>query len=179
MPSLAALPAIEMPAAFASNAYALRPAREADRDFERRLFETARTDTAVLAAWPPQTRKAFLDQQFEFQRVHYARAHPQAERLIVTLKGAPVGRLILDRVGAPWCIVDIALLPSARGRGLGGALLAAILQSAAWAGASLALNVEIGNPARRLYERLGFSVTATELPYHAMLWRPAAQLKMA
>lgn len=152
----------------------MRPARPADREFERRLFESARPDAAVLAGWPAATRRPFLDQQFQFQTTHYAGEYPRAERLIVTAKGAPVGRLIVERTGLPWQIVDIALLPSARRRGLGGALLGAVLAVAARAAAEVALTVEQGNPAQRLYERLGFTVTADTPPHRTMEWRPPA-----
>ena len=172
LPSPSASPAILLPAAFASYGYGLRPARPADAPFERRLFESARPDAAVLAGWPASTRRAFLDQQFQFQTTHYAGEYPHAERRIVTAKGTPVGRLIVERAGLPWQIVDIALLPSSRRRGLGGAIIAALLAAATQAAVEVALTVEQGNPARRLYERLGFAAAAAAPPHLAMVWRP-------
>ncbi|MGN6572169.1 MAG: GNAT family N-acetyltransferase [Pseudolabrys sp.] len=165
-------PAIDLPASFQSQGFVVRPARPADRDFERRLFESARRDIAVLATWSQPSRASFLDQQFEFQTTHYARANPRAERYIVTAKRASIGRLILDRTPRPWQVVDIALLASARGRGLGAALLSAVLAAAATAGANVVLTVEMGNPAQRLYERLGFVATETTPPHRLMEWRP-------
>lgn len=173
VPPASGPPAIRLPAAFASSGYALRAASEADAAFQRVLFETARPDAALLAGWPEAMRKPFLDQQFHFQTVHYARMYPKAERLIVTADGGEIGRLILHRAAVPWQIVDIALLPSSRGRGLGAALLDAVLTAAAEARAGVVLQVEMGNPARRLYARAGFSVTATEPPYYAMRSAPA------
>ena len=73
----------------------LRPARGEDAPFLRALFETARPDAAILAAWPEAVRKPFLDQQFHFQTIHYARVYPDADRLIVVADGAPVGRVIV------------------------------------------------------------------------------------
>ncbi|GAA1878962.1 hypothetical protein GCM10009836_70460 [Pseudonocardia ailaonensis] len=59
--------------------------------------------------------------------------------------------------GAPELVV--AVTPTARGRGLGGALLDALAARAAEAGHHhLALNVHIRNPAARLYSRTGFVV---------------------
>ena len=160
----------------------LRAAREEDAAFLRALFETARPDAALLAAWPEQARRAFLDQQFGFQTLHYARAYPHAERLIVLKDGAAVGRLILHRAPAQWCLVDIALLPPWRGQGIGTALLQALLAEAAQDKASaVQLSVDPRNPARRLYRRLGF-VALDEEPGAAsvgMTWRPPSQLKTA
>lgn len=159
----------------------LRTACKEDAAFERVLFETARPDAVALAAWPEAARKLFLDQQFEFQSLHYARAYPNADRLLVVADGAAAGRLILDRTPDAWCVVDIALLPAWRGRGIGTLLLQSVLAEAAAAGASaVTLMVDIDNPARRLYQRLGFVTMEEVMPKAAMEWRPAStQLKTA
>lgn len=53
--------------------------------------------------------------------------------------------------------LSIAVAPEARGRGVGGALLAALMDAARAQGCrALSLSVDRGNPARRLYERHGF-----------------------
>ena len=78
-------------------------------------------------------------------------------------------------VGAAWCRrfparapaygfvdedtpeVSIAVAEPYRSRGIGGALLRGLADAARSAGfAALSLSVEDGNPARRLYERVGF-----------------------
>jgi ribosomal protein S18 acetylase RimI-like enzyme len=145
------------------------------------LFETARTDLALLAAWPETVRTPFLDQQFRFQTVHYARAYPRAERLIVLAGAQAIGRLILDRGAEHWCLIDIALLPAWRGRGIGRAVLRGLQAQAVESGAaSVDLTVESINAARRLYQRLGFVALAEEPPHVSMTWRASpAQLKTA
>jgi ribosomal protein S18 acetylase RimI-like enzyme len=67
-----------------------------------------------------------------------------------------VGRLYLGVRDEEVRIIDISLLPSARGQGLGGAILADILAAADAAGRKVSIHVEWANPARRLYHRLGF-----------------------
>jgi ribosomal protein S18 acetylase RimI-like enzyme len=53
----------------------------------------------------------------------------------------------------------VAVVPSKRGHGIGEQLLTALLDRAREAGyPALSLNVEPGNPARKLYERHGFEV---------------------
>ena len=52
--------------------------------------------------------------------------------------------------------VTIGVKPHIRGRGVGGMLLHALLGEAARRGIGLCLNVRHDNPARRLYERVGF-----------------------
>jgi ribosomal protein S18 acetylase RimI-like enzyme len=161
----------------------LRAACEEDTAFLRVLFESARPDGAFLAAWPEGARRVFLDQQFGFQSLHYARTYPNAERLVVLKDGAAVGRMILHRAPAEWCLVDIALLPAWRRQGIGTLLLQAVLAAAERAAVgSVCLSVDPRNPAQRLYERLGF-IAEDEEPGMAslgMAWRPSPpQLKTA
>jgi GNAT superfamily N-acetyltransferase len=52
--------------------------------------------------------------------------------------------------------LSVALLPSYRGRGIGTRLLQHLLARADRRFAKVSLSVTIGNPATRLYERLGF-----------------------
>lgn len=55
----------------------------------------------------------------------------------------------------------IAVLPQHIGQGLGGRLLARLLEDARLCHPAVALSVRESNPARRLYERLGFVVVET------------------
>ena len=174
-------PAFEVPAAFASQGLSLRTATDADFAFQRILFETARPDAALFAVWPEAMRVPFLDQQFHFQTVHYSRAYPDADRLIVCARDEPIGRLIVDRAADVWCIVDIALLPAWRGRGIGAQLLRMVQAAAAASGMrTMRLTVDAGNAAQRLYTRLGFVMTDEAPPNIAMAWQPPRdQLKTA
>lgn len=59
--------------------------------------------------------------------------------------------------------VSIAVDPGARGRGVGEALLRELLRTARTRGVdAVSLSVEPSNPARRLYERLGFERVGPE-----------------
>ena len=52
--------------------------------------------------------------------------------------------------------VSISVKPNARGQGVGAKLMRALIGEAARRGLGLCLSVRSENPARRLYERLGF-----------------------
>ncbi len=83
--------------------------------------------------------------------------------------GAAWVRLLVGDEQADETFVDdatpelaIACRPSQRGRGLGDALMDAVLGACRAAGtAAVVLSVREGNPARRLYERHGFAVVGT------------------
>lgn len=173
--------------ALAARGLSFRPAEDSDRPFLRGLFETARIDAGLLAAWPDEVRRPFLDQQFHFQTVHYARAYPEADRWLVLAASQSIGRMILSRTPEEWWLVDIALVPAWRGCRVGTQLLQAIQGAARAASAPcVRLTVDMQNPARRLYERLGFTVEQECIPALAMIWRTgpaglaeAAQLNTA
>ena len=79
--------------------------------------------------------------------------------------GAAAGMVIVSRIsadewqpGGPW-VTDLAVDPGHTGRGLGGALVCRAAASLQELGEpQLGLAVTAGNPAWRLYERLGFVV---------------------
>jgi ribosomal protein S18 acetylase RimI-like enzyme len=137
----------------------LRPAAIGDEPFLRALFKTVRSGD--FAGLPPATLDVLLEQQYHAQDKGYAAQFPDAISLIVLHRDEPVGRLML--VAGERCrhVIDIMLLPSARGRGIGTDLIDAIARGAAAAGArEITLSVQFNNTAaRRLYERLGFVAT--------------------
>ncbi|MFF0435308.1 GNAT family N-acetyltransferase [Streptomyces sp. NPDC004327] len=73
------------------------------------------------------------------------------------------GVVVADRDGLPW-IATVFRLPEAGRAGLGSVLLRRMLADAASHGLTeIGLAVSDGNPARHLYEKLGFTVTDTSL----------------
>ena len=90
---------------------------------------------------------------------HLARLRYQFDCAEVLLRdGNPVGLLKVSRDGPDWKVVQIQLVCELQGQGLGASLLKQVINEAAAAGASLTLSVLKANPARSLYERLGFVV---------------------
>jgi GNAT superfamily N-acetyltransferase len=78
-------------------------------------------------------------------------------------RSAPYGRSSFALAERPACYVDerspevsVAVLDRMRGQGVGSALLRALIEEARARGVGLCLNVRDGNPALRLYERMGF-----------------------
>ena len=86
--------------------------------------------------------------------------------------GEPIGRLYLDRREDELRLIDIALLPEFRGRGLGGSLMRGVLDEAREADKLVRIHVEQNNPAMRLYEWLGFEKIEDQGVYWLMEWRP-------
>ena len=150
--------------------YALdyRPYAEGDFDFIEALYLSTRDAELALSGWPETEKKTFLTQQHSAQHHHYQTYYPNAERLILERDGAPIGRLYVDVWPLELRIVDISLVPAARGQGIGEAVLRDVI---AWAGdqaRGVSIHVEKFNPARRLYHRLGFVVTEDKGVYELM-----------
>jgi ribosomal protein S18 acetylase RimI-like enzyme len=151
----------------------LRPAADADAGFARTLYAATRDDLRLLPLPPAQ-----LDQLIAMQqRVHEEgrrAAYPNAEVLVLEHAGEPVGRVVLDTTGSDWRLVELTLLPSMRGRGLGALLLAALQRRAAACGARIGLAVLRSNtPALRLYARAGFTIEGGNELQHQMVWSAA------
>ena len=123
--------------------------------------------------WDDATKQAFLTQQFEAQDAHYRANYTQTTYDVIVVDGRPAGRLYVARWEDEIRIVDIALLPEFRGRGLGTGLLNGLLEEADAAGKPLSIHVEVNNPARALYDRLGFEV-ADDRGVYVLMRRPPA-----
>jgi ribosomal protein S18 acetylase RimI-like enzyme len=150
----------------------LRPQTDADRDFLEALYGSTRADEMALVPWTDAQKAAFIAMQFQAQSAHYAEHYYDAEFLVIERDGAPIGRLYLYRGTADIRIVDIALVPEARGAGLGTHLLREILTEGERAGKSVSIHVENFNPALRLYHRLGFVHVDDHGAYYLMRWSP-------
>jgi ribosomal protein S18 acetylase RimI-like enzyme len=153
----------------------LRPATADDDAFLLAVYASTREQELAVVPWDAATKDAFLRMQFAAQHSHYRERFPGASFDVVMVGGVPAGRLYVDRRDAEIVIVDIALLPAHRGRGIGTALLTAILDEAERTGRPVSLHVERENPARSLYDRLGF-VQVAEQGVHLLLMR---QVKIA
>jgi len=145
---------------------------ETDLPFIERLYRTTREEELALTGWPEEFKQQFIAQQQFAQNRHFELAYPNAEWLLIERRGAPIGRLYVAERSAELWLIDIALLPEARGGGLGAAVLNDLLEQGRVLGKPVGLTVFKTNPARRLYERLGFVKVDDGGAYDRMEWRP-------
>jgi len=145
-----------------------------DTGFLSRLYASTREEELAPAPWSDDEKAAFLEMQFQAQHSHYLKHYPDAMWLIIERAGQPVGRLYLEHWPREHRIIDIALMPDARGQGMGAALLADVMDEAAASSKALSIHVEKTNPAMRLYKRLGFETVEDKGVYDLLIWRPPA-----
>ena len=127
----------------------LRPAAAADFAFVHAARVAGlREHVARLWGWDDAAQEARFRARFD----------PAGYQIIV-VDGQDIGALSVLWSEQEVLLVDIELLPAWHGRGLGTAIVRASIAEAHAAGLPLFLQVLRGNPARRLYERLGFRET--------------------
>ena len=154
--------------------YRLRVATPADEAWQLAIYASTRADELAQTGWPPAQCEAFAQQQHRAQQQHYARHFPASVCYLILVDGDEVaGRLWLDARADRLHILDIALLPAWRGQGLGTRCLQALAIEAGASGRTLGIQVEIHNPARRLYERLGFVPDGEPQGLYQAMLRPA------
>lgn len=150
----------------------LVPAGPADAEFLFRVYASTRIEELAILPWTDERKERFVRQQFDAQSAYWAEHYAGAERSIVHVGGVPAGRFYVQRWEKEIRLVDIALLPEFRRRGTGTALLRRLFAEAARKGVPVTIHVEIFNPARALYERLGFESRGEQGVYVLMAWRP-------
>jgi len=138
------------------NSPELRPISAADDDFLYRVYAGSRFKEMEMVPWDETSKMGFLQMQFAAQQSHYQAYFPRASHEIILAEGVPVGRLYVDRRETEIRILDIALLPAARGGGIGSHLLRDLMKEAEAAKKTLSIYVENTNPSLKLFQRLGF-----------------------
>jgi ribosomal protein S18 acetylase RimI-like enzyme len=138
--------------------YSLRQATAADYDFLYDLHVSAmREHITATYGWD----EAFVQNHF---RDHFDLTRSQ----IVVVNGREAGVVAVERRSSEVYLANIEVMPAYQGRGLGTAIIRDILAGAQAAGLPVALQVLKVNPARRLYDRLGFTITG-ETPTHFLM----------
>lgn len=150
-----------------------RPITDSDQEFLAELYASTRREEVAQTGWSPEEQEAFLRQQFDAQHRHYQQYYADARFLVLERFGAPIGRLYLQTRERERDVrlVDIALMPSARGQGVGQRILEDLLEAAGARGLAVSIHVEVNNPAMSLYRRLGFREIDENGVYRLMEWR--------
>jgi GNAT superfamily N-acetyltransferase len=146
------------------DAYRLRPARPADADELFRIHWAAMSD---------YLKQAFgEDWSEEVDRPHHAEWMRSGRAQVIEVAGRIAGSLDVLRDDDSLWLARIELDPRLHGRGLGGSIVRDLQEEARRNGLTMVLDVFENNPARRLYERLGFREVGRDGPSITMAWAP-------
>lgn len=148
----------------------LRAVGPEDHDFLIDVYASTRAEELALVPWTSEQQQAFIRSQFAAQKAHYAEKYPAATHDIIVVHGRSVGRLYVARLDHEIRIVDITLLAEERNSGIGSYLIEQLLDEAKSAGKVTRIYVEEFNPSLRLFDRLGFSVSAQHGMHLLLEW---------
>jgi ribosomal protein S18 acetylase RimI-like enzyme len=154
------------------NQITFRPIRPEDEALLYQIYASTREEELAQVPWDTAEKEAFLRMQFNAQHQYYQEQFPHAAFQIILRDDRPIGRLYVNRRPDVIHLIDIALLPANRNRGIGTSLLKELLAEASEVGKPVRIHVEHFNPALRLYERLGFSQIGDHGVYYLMEWLP-------
>jgi GNAT superfamily N-acetyltransferase len=146
----------------------LRPVQDYEREIVFAIYASTRGEELAQVAWDEATKESFLRMQFAAQDRYYRETFPNASYDLIVGSTGVLGRLYVDRGSDAVLVIDLALLPEHRGRGIGTTLLERVLDEARAAGLPVRVHVEQFNRARRLYDRLGFRVIEDQGVYLLM-----------
>ena len=126
----------------------LRPAQADDYDFALGLYvETIKPYTIAYMAW---------DESVEAAR--FARLWMPGNTRIITRNGVAIGWLAAIERASDIFLQQLYIAPAYQRRGIGTQVMELLLVQWNTTGKPIVLGVLKNNPARRLYERLGFTV---------------------
>ena len=132
-------------------AVTLRPALPADEDFLFALRKATMSAHLTRAGEPTD------------DAAHRARLlHRYDAAQVICIDGAPAGLLKAHRLDTEWVVVQIQISPALQGRGIGEQVLHTVLHAAEADALPVTLKVLKGNPAKRLYDRLGFEIVGED-----------------
>lgn len=151
---------------------ALRPIAAADLPLLEELYAFAREQEMAQLDWREADKSAFLRQQFQLQHQYYQQHYANARFDVIEMEGQGVGRLYWQWREAELRLMDIALLPQWRGRGIGSLLVGELMRQSAERQLPIVLHVEPYNRAVAWYDRLGFLVRDDNGVYLQMVWHP-------
>jgi ribosomal protein S18 acetylase RimI-like enzyme len=138
----------------------LRPADPDDYDFVFGVHCAAmRSSVERVYGWDEDWQARYFRERFSLAR-----------RQIIRYDGADIGYISIEEQTTSLFLNTIAILPPYQGRGIGTTLIRRLKQQARRRGIPVTLQVLRGNPARALYERLGFEVTGETSTHYQMKW---------
>lgn len=163
------------PAPLAAQGFVLRRETAEDAPRLRDLYIRHRWDEFAPLALAEAQKLALLGGQYDLQRRQYLAHYADARFYVLERDGALIARLMLGEAAGTLVILDVLVEPACRGQGVGTRLLAGFLAQAGAAGRTVLLHVDKINPARRLYERLGFRITGDAGIAYEMVWTPTPE----
>lgn len=142
---------------YLENIVSLCPMESYHDDFLLQLFKECRPDLAFIGNIDEEQKDAIIFQQFSIEQDQLSKMYPGAEFNIVMYNEEPIGRFYIDYGKLTDYIIEIGLLESYRGLGIGKRIMNMATENAFKKGKNVSLQVAWFNQvAYNFYEKLGF-----------------------
>ena len=143
--------------------FRLRPGKPGDYSFAIALYlDGAKRHLSKIGRWNERRL-----------RLKFRKGYKLGQARVICVGEKAVGWIqVVDFVGRLY-LRQLHLIPAYRRQGIGTRLIKDLLRRAHAQGKPVTLDVMHGNPARRLYLRLGFRQTSQDADKKQMIWRAA------
>lgn len=152
----------------------LQPISESDLPFLFELYVSSRAEEFKHSGWSSEELNNFLKKQFELQHTQYMQNYNNPTFDLIQLEQKNIGRLYVNRDNEDIRIIDIAVMPDYRQKGVAKFLMESLIREAAQKSAILSLHVEHNNPILDWYAHLGFKPIRDVGVYKYMTLTPEA-----
>ena len=148
----------------------LRAPMPDDLPFFFELFRASHGQALTCLPLDHGAVESLLQMQFNSRERSFRSRFGDAGLRVVLAGDRPIGRVWVARNSAEMRLVDIALLPEFRGKGIGAALIWHLTSEVHASQLPLRISVLRDNPAMRLYQRAGFRTVNDTGVYVEMEW---------
>lgn len=151
----------------------LKPVTTEDEQFLLTVYASSRQKEMSLVAWSNEQKRAFLKMQLAAQQQHYQARFPEATFNLIEFDNQPVGRFYVAELQDEIRIIDIAVLPDYRRRGIGTALISETLTAAEIAAKPVQIYLDFYSEVDQLFSALGFWQISVQDFHRLWRWEPA------
>ena len=149
-----------------------RPMGDDDAMLLFELYASSRADELSRSGWVTPQQRSFFRMQAQNQERYFLRHFDHLDRRTVCINGFSAGRLLIDRPSHAVTIVDLALLPAFRSRGVGSLLIRCLLEEAAELNIPVHMELPKNSAPVAMCERLGFRYTEDLGDRWHFVWNP-------
>ena len=154
---------------YQENIISLCPVESNHKEVLLQLFRECRPDLELMGNIDEKQKDAIIFQQFTIEQDQLRKMYPNAEFNIVMFNEEPIGRFYIYYGEEFHHIIEIGLLESYRGLGIGKAIMSAAISNAVQKGKKIYLQVAWFNQnAYLFYEKLGFRVIEDNIAFKKM-----------
>lgn len=144
--------------------------RDEDEEQIKTIFEESRFELKLIPDKALQMQ--IISQQYEIEKHQMIRVHPQHEKYVMTVDGQVVGRIYFTKLADHYRVLELGVLESFRGLGIGKLALEWLQEKARSKALELRLQVAKYNTnAISLYQSLGFKVFEEDEVFYQLKWQ--------